>query len=201
MSPSKSAMLVLKSSIMAESSQSSLLIDYALRERLPETITVRDLTNPSLPLLDGAGAHALRGAEKLTDRQRQLLALSDTLIAELQAASCLVIAAPMYNFHVPVQLKTWIDLVCRAGVTFNYTPQGPQGLLQGKKVVVISTRGGQHQEGDQDALTVYMKSVLGFIGIKDVQFVYAQGLNVSEQQQQHSLQQAKLALDALMLCV
>ncbi|WMC12173.1 FMN-dependent NADH-azoreductase [Oceanimonas pelagia] len=189
--------LVLKSSILAEHSESSRLVDDFVARLDEPKVTVRDLAAVPLPWLDGEGAQALRGAGELNERQQALLALSNELVAELKAAERVVIAAPMYNFHVPVQLKAWIDLVCRAGVTFRYTEQGPEGLLRGKQAVVISTRGGQHHGSDRDLITPYMETVLGFLGISDVEFVYAEGLNMGGDARDSGLNSARARLEQL----
>jgi FMN-dependent NADH-azoreductase len=151
----------------------------------------------SIAVLDGEGAQALRGGGELNDQQRSLLALSNELVAELKAADRVVIAAPMYNFHIPVQLKAWIDLICRAGVTFRYTEQGPEGLLKGKKAVVITTRGGQHKGSSRDLIAPYMETVLGFLGITDVKFVYAEGLNMGGDAREAGLEASRVQLSQL----
>jgi FMN-dependent NADH-azoreductase len=87
-----------------------------------------------------------------------------------------VLGVPMYNFGVPAQLKNWIDAISRAKVTFRYTENGPEGLLQGKKVYVALTRGGKYRDTPADSQVPYLKTVLGFLGMTDIQFVYAEGL-------------------------
>ncbi|WP_445398543.1 FMN-dependent NADH-azoreductase [Zobellella sp. An-6] len=189
--------LVLKSSILGEYSQSAKLIDYMIERAGAEGVQIRDLAAEPLPMLDGAGAMALRGGDQLSEQQQALLALSDGLVEELKAADTLIIGAPMYNFHIPVQLKAWIDLVCRAGITFRYTEQGPEGLVKGKKAVVVTTRGGMHKDSPSDLITPYLRTVLGFIGITEVEFVYAEALNMGEDAQKAGLDQARQSLEAL----
>ena len=189
--------LVLKSSILGEYSQSSKLIDYMVERMGCDRMVLRDLAAEPLPMLDGAGATALRGGKHLSEQQQAVLALSDRLVEELKTADTLVIAAPMYNFHIPVQLKAWIDLICRAGVTFSYTEQGPQGLLTGKKAVVVTTSGGKHKDSSHDMVTPYLRTVLGFIGIDEVEFVYAEAQGMGETEQQAGLQHARQQLDTL----
>ena len=135
--------LVLKSSILGHYSQSNALIDGYLAERQGDSVTVRDLATLNLPVLDGELAMGLRGGENLNERQLAVLAQSDELVAELKGSDLVIIAAPMYNFNIPTQLKNWIDLVARAGVTFRYTETGPEGLLTGRigPVDVGSRRG------------------------------------------------------------
>lgn len=193
--------LVLKSSILGEYSQSSKLIDYMVERMGSGGIVLRDLAKDPLPMLDGAGATALRGGEHLSEQQREMLALSDQLVEELKMADTLVIAAPMYNFHIPVQLKAWIDLICRAGVTFRYTEQGPEGLLTGKKAVVVTTSGGKHKDSPHDMVTPYLRTVLGFIGIDEVEFVYAEAQGMGDEEQQAGLKHARQQLDNLIVTV
>jgi FMN-dependent NADH-azoreductase len=113
---------------------------------------VRDLATLNLPVLDGELAMGLRGGENLNERQQAVLAQSDELVAELKASDLVIIAAPMYNFNIPTQLKNWIDLVARAGVTFRYTETGPVGLVENTRALVVSprrhARGQCHRPGD-----------------------------------------------------
>ncbi|MCP1204567.1 FMN-dependent NADH-azoreductase [Pantoea sp. B550] len=171
--------LVLKSSILAGYSQSSQLADFYVVQAKAQgkEVTVRDLAANPIPVLDGELVGAMRPSEApLSPRQQEALDLSDELIAELQAHDEVVIAAPMYNFNIPTQLKNYFDLIARAGVTFRYTEAGPEGLVKGKKAVVISSRGGIHKDTPTDLLTPYVKLFLGFIGITDVEFVFAEGI-------------------------
>jgi len=192
-----SKVLVLKSSILGGYSQSGNLINQLLAQMADAEVTVRDLAVDPLPVLDGEIASGLRGGDSLSERQQQALALSDSLIAELKAHDTLVIAAPMYNFGIPTQLKNWIDLVARAGVTFTYTEKGPVGLIQGKKALVITTRGGVHKDAASDHVVPYLKTVLGFIGISDVDVVYAEALNMGAEASEKGLSQARDAMAAL----
>ncbi|WHQ77121.1 FMN-dependent NADH-azoreductase [Pantoea sp. Lij88] len=174
-----SKVLVLKSSILAGYSQSSQLADFYVEQAKAQgkEVTVRDLAANPIPVLDGELVGALRPSETpLSPRQQEALDLSDELIAELQAHDEVVIAAPMYNFNIPTQLKNYFDLIARAGVTFRYTEAGPEGLVKGKTAVVISSRGGIHKDTPSDLLTPYVKLFLGFIGITDVEFVFAEGI-------------------------
>ena len=141
------------------------------------TVTVRDLAVSPQPVLDEAALAALfTPADKRSPEQAARVALDDALIAELQAADTLVIAVPMYNFNVTAQFKNWIDAVARAGVTFKYSEQGPVGLVTGKKVYVVTSRGGIHQGQPSDQMTPYLRTVLAFLGMTDVEFVYAEGM-------------------------
>lgn len=133
-------------------------------------ITHRDLGREPLPHFD---------ADTIAAIGEGRAELADTLIAELQAADILVLGVPMYNFGIPSVLKAWFDHVARAGTTFKYTETGPVGLLENKKVFVITTRGGKHRDAPTDTQTPYLQTMLGFLGLKDVQFIYAEGLNLS----------------------
>ncbi|EIB6895085.1 NADPH-dependent FMN reductase family protein [Acinetobacter baumannii 144107] len=174
--------LVLKSSIMGEGSQTNRLIDVMLEHRkdqgLQDDITIRNLAEMNLPVLDLEIFQALRGAENVNQDIQQIVALSDELIAELKNADLLIIGAPMYNLNVPSQLKNWFDLVARARQTFRYTETYPQGLVEGVKAVVVSSRGGIHVGQETEAVTPYLKAVLGLMGIHDVDFIYAEGLDM-----------------------
>lgn len=174
--------LVLKSSIMGEGSQTNRLIDIMLEHRkdqgLQDDITIRNLAEMNLPVLDLEIFQALRGAENVNQDIQQIIALSDELIAELKSADLLIIGAPMYNLNVPTQLKNWFDLVARARQTFRYTETYPQGLVEGVKAVVVSSRGGIHVGQETEAVTPYLKAVLGLMGIHDVEFIYAEGLDM-----------------------
>lgn len=174
--------LVLKSSIMGEGSQTNRLIDVMLEHRkdqgLQDDITIRNLAEMNLPVLDLEIFQALRGAENVNQDIQQIVTLSNELIAELKNADLLIIGAPMYNLNVPTQLKNWFDLVARARQTFRYTETYPQGLVEGVKAVVVSSRGGIHVGQETEAVTPYLKAVLGLMGIHDVDFIYAEGLDM-----------------------
>ncbi len=141
------------------------------------TRTLRDLAVTPHPVLDEAALGALfTPADQRSVEQAARVALDDELIAEVQRHDTIVLGVPMYNFGVPVQLKTWIDAIARAGVTFRYAENGPQGLLVDKTVYVALARGGIHRDTNNDSQVPYLKSVLGFLGITDVRFIYAEGL-------------------------
>ncbi|CNH77155.1 azoreductase [Yersinia frederiksenii] len=176
-----SKVLVLKSSILATYSQSNQLADFFVEQwqaaHADDEITVRDLAAQPIPVLDGELVGALRpSGAALTPRQQEALALSDELIAELQANDVIVMAAPMYNFNIPTQLKNYFDLIARAGVTFRYTEKGPEGLVTGKRAIILTSRGGIHKDTPTDLVVPYLRLFLGFIGITDVEFVFAEGI-------------------------
>ena len=137
------------------------------------TVVTRDLADP-LPLLteEWIGANFTDPAER-TEEQKETLALSDELVAEVKAADVLLIGLPIYNFGVPAALKAWVDLVARARETFRYSEYGPVGLLEGKRAIVTVASGGTEAGSSIDYATTYMKHVLSFIGITDVEFVSA----------------------------
>jgi FMN-dependent NADH-azoreductase len=139
-------------------------------------------------MLDEAALQALFSpAQQRTPEQAARVAQDDTLIAEIQAADAVVIGVPMYNFGVPAQLKNWIDAIARAQVTFRYTAQGPEGLLKGKKVYVVLARGGLYRDTPNDTQMPYLQNVLGFLGMTDVQFIYAEGLAMGAEAEQNAL--------------
>ncbi|GAL16928.1 FMN-dependent NADH-azoreductase [Vibrio sp. SCSIO 43140] len=172
--------LVLKSSILGDYSQSNQIIEQAIEGK--SNVTIRDLAAEPVPVLDMAVATALRSTgDDLSDELKAIVKLSDELIAELQNAEKVVIAAPMYNFMIPTQLKNYFDLIARAGVTFKYTETGPVGLIKDKKVVVVTTRGGIHKDTPRDSMHDYLATILGFLGMTDVEFVYAEALNMGDE--------------------
>ncbi len=145
----------------------------------PASLVLRNLAKDPHPILDEAALGALfTPADQRTPEQAARVALDDALIAEVQAADVIVLGVPMYNLSVPVQFKTWIDAIARAGVTFRYTEKGPEGLLKGKKVYVGLARGGRYRDTAFDTQVPYLRTVLGFLGITDVSFIYAEGLNM-----------------------
>lgn len=197
-----SKVLVLKSSILAGYSQSNQLSDYFIQQwrenHNTDEITVRDLAANPLPVLDGELVGAMRPSDvPLTPRQKDALALSDELIAELKSHDVIVFNAPMYNFTIPTQLKNYFDLVARAGVTFRYTANGPEGLVTGKRALVISSRGGIHKDSPSDMLTPYVKLFLGFIGITDVNVVFAEGFAMGPEIAGKARTDAQTAIDAI----
>lgn len=161
------------------------------------TVTVRDLAAAPHPALDEAALQALFAPEtERTAEQAARVALDDAVIAEVQAADVLVIGAPMYNFGVSTQLKNWIDALARARVTFEYTAQGPRGLLTGKRVYVALTRGGRYRDTAADSQLPYLRTVLGFLGMTDVQFVFAEGLALGPDAERAALADAERQIDA-----
>lgn len=169
-----------------------------LRARHPEArLTRRDLAVQPHPLLDEAALGALfTPAEQRTPEQAARVALDDALIAEIQAADLVVLGVPMYNFGVSVQFKSWIDAISRARVTFQYTENGPEGLLRGKTVYVALAAGGVHKDSDRDSIVPFLKTILGFLGMSDVRFIHAEGLAMGEAAVQQAFARAEQDLEA-----
>lgn len=160
-----------------------------------DRITVRDVALNPVPHLD---ANLLGGwmkpSEQRNDDEQISLDRSNELTDELLAADVLVLAAPMYNFAIPSTLKAWLDHVLRAGVTFKYTPTGPQGLLTGKRAIVLTARGGIHTGASSDHQEPYLRQVMGFIGTHEVAFIHAEGVNLSGDFQEKGINHAKAQL-------
>jgi FMN-dependent NADH-azoreductase len=157
-----------------------------------DTVTVRDLRARPHPALDEAALGALfTPAEQRTPDQSARVALDDVLIAEIQAADVVVLGVPMINFGIPVQLKNWIDAISRAKVTFQYTANGPEGLLKGKKVYAVLARGGKYRESPADSQVPYLRQVLGFLGMTNVEFIYAEGLAMGPEAEAAALADAR----------
>ncbi|OGB20724.1 MAG: FMN-dependent NADH-azoreductase [Burkholderiales bacterium RIFCSPLOWO2_02_FULL_57_36] len=196
--------LQINSSARSDGSHSTRLAG-ALVERLRSehsaaTLQVRDLSRTPHPVLDEAALQALfTAAEQRTPEQMARVALDDELIAEIQAADIVVLGVPMYNFGVSAQLKNWIDAISRARVTFQYTDKGAEGLLKDKKVYVVLTRGGLYRDTPSDTQVPYLKMVLSFLGMTDVQFVYAEGLAMGPQAEREALASAQNQIDEAVL--
>ena len=182
----------------ANSTRIADMVAQRLLQRDPQArLTVRDLAATPHPMLDEAALGALfTPADRRSAEQAARVALDDALIAEVQAHDVLVLGVPMYNFGVPSQLKNWIDAIARAGVTFRYTEQGPQGLLNGKTVYLALARGGRYRDSAADAQVPYLKTVLGFLGMDDLRFIYAEGFAMGPEAAAQALEQAQADLDA-----
>jgi FMN-dependent NADH-azoreductase len=162
------------------------------------TLTVRDLGRAPHPELNETALQALfTPVDQRTPEQVARVALDDALIAEIQAADVVVLGVPMYNFGVPAALKNWIDAIARARVTFQYTDKGPEGLLKNKKVYVALTRGGLYRNTPEDTQVPYLKTVLAFLGMTDVSFVYAEGLAMGGDAEARAFDGAQSQIDAL----
>lgn len=158
-------------------------------------IVYRDLVAAPLPHL--TGAHLMAGNARPEDLDAALaadVATSAAVLDEFIAADTVVVGAPMYNFSLPSQLKAWVDRIAVAGKTFRYTESGPEGLAKGKKVIVVSTRGGHYSSGPaaiMDHQESYLTAVLGFLGITDVEFVRAEGLNLGAEHKETAISEAE----------
>jgi FMN-dependent NADH-azoreductase len=161
------------------------------------TVIRRDLASDPHPAIDEAALGALfTPADQRTAEQTARVALDDALIAQAQAADVLVIGAPMYNFGITTQLKSWFDAIARAGVTFRYTATGPVGLLTNKKVFVTLSRGGIHRNGASDSQVPHLKTFLGFLGLSDVTFVYSEGHGMGPEAVAKAKAEADAAIEA-----
>lgn len=188
--------LQINSSARTTGSHSTRLADDIVQRLKGARLTLRDLGKQPLPALDEATLQALfTPAAHRTPAQAERVAQDDALIAEVQAADVLVLGVPMYNFGVPAALKNWIDAISRAGVTFKYTDKGPIGLLTGKKVYVALARGGIYRDTPADSQVPYLKWMLGFLGMTDVQFFYAEGLAMGPEAEQKALASATAQID------
>ena len=179
-------LLKINASLFSTQGQSSQLAERFVAARLAATpglkVISRDLGAEPVPHLDAARFLSfLAKPEERSAEQQAVVAYSDALIEEIRQADEIVIGLPMYNFGVPSTLKAWFDHIARAGVTFRYTATGPEGLLTGKKVTIFAARGGLYAGTPKDSQTTYVRDFLAFIGITDVEFVYAEGLNMGDE--------------------
>jgi len=169
-----------------------------LRQHPDAEVEVLDLAATPHPILDAPALAALiTPAEQRSPEQAARVALDDARIAQVQAADHIVIGVPMYNFGVPVQLKAWIDAIARAGVTFRYTEQGPQGLITGKRVTLALARGGLYRDTPADSQVPYLKSVLGLLGMTHVDLIYAEKLNMGADAARAAFLEAQAQIEAL----
>lgn len=177
--------LRLDTSLFSEQGSSSRL-NQALIEKLTQVhgeleIVHRDLARDPLPHFSAEVIDALTArSEARSAEQVRLARLADDLVEELRAADIILVGAPMYNFGIPSTLKAWIDFVARAGVTFRYTERGPEGLVKGKTVYVVTTRGGVHRDRQTDSEVPHLHTYFRFLGITDIRTLYAEGLNMGE---------------------
>ncbi|MDO6569142.1 NAD(P)H-dependent oxidoreductase [Alteromonas sp. 1_MG-2023] len=188
------SILVVYSSLNGENSKSTELADYYLQslEGKGVSITKVDVAELALPHLTGEEMQAwMTPASERSSAQQALAEISDNLVAQVQAADEIVFAVPMYNFGIPSSLKAYFDRIARAGITFKYTETGPVGLLVGKQAKVFASRGGIYEGGDYDTQTPYLTHFLNFVGITDVNFVYAEGLSLGDEPANVSIINAK----------
>src|SRR4029077_7970594 len=198
-----SIILVLNSSVSGHTSVSRILVEAAVSRLLEAepgaTVVHRDLGAAPIPHLTTTNLAGVRGVPA-TDAELAARALSDQLIAELRTADTIVIGAPMYNFSIPTGLRTWFDYVLRAGETFSYSEAGPRGLLGGKRVIVIETRGGLYTEGPAQAIDFqepYLRHLLGFMGLADVAFIHAEKIGFGPDAREAALIGAKAKISVV----
>lgn len=192
--------LQINSSARTTGSRSTRLADAIVAKLRPAhpqaAVRVRDLAREPVPALDESALQALFAAPaERSVEQAARVRRNDELIAEVQAADILVLGVPMYNFGVPAALKNWIDAIARAGVTFRYAESGAQGLLTGKTVYVALARGGVHAGTPGDTQVPYLKSVLAFLGMTDVRFIYAEGLDLGPESENAGLLAAQAQIE------
>lgn len=195
-------LLQINSSLFAGQGQSSQLTDAFVsrwQQSHPQTqVSKRDFASEPVPHLTAESFQAfITPAQERSAAQQQAVAYSDHLIAELRQADVIVLGLPMYNFGVPSQLKAWFDHIARAGVTFKYSETGPVGLLQDKTVYVLAARGGLYQGTPKDTQTQYVTDFFNFIGIQDVNFVYAEGLSMGDDARSAALDEAQSDIQRL----
>lgn len=188
-------LLQLKTSIFSDNGQSSQLANEFVSAWLENNddakVVVRDLAQEPVPHLDAERFLAfLSKPEERKISQQTVIDYSDRLINEVKAADVIVLGLPMYNYGLPSTLKAYFDHIARAGVTFKYTDTGPVGLLSNKKVYVFATRGGLYAGTSRDTQTGYIREFLNFLGISDVEFIYAEGLAMGDAQKEAALTQA-----------
>ena len=194
--------LVIQTSVRAQDANSSKLanmVSAKIQSRHPSaSVETLDLGSNPHPVLDGEALAAIfTPSEKRSATQAARVALDDSLIAKVQSVDTIVIGVPMYNFGIPVQLKSFFDAIARAGVTFRYTENGPEGLIKGKKVYLALARGGLYRDTPADTQVPYLKMILGFLGMTDVEYVYAEGLAMGPDAVTKGFADAEKQLDVL----
>lgn len=194
--------LVITASIFGQDGQSSQLVTRTL-EQLEAShgdlkIKQRDLAAEPVPHLDADRFGAfLTNADNRDSQQQRVVDYSDSLIEEVKQADIIVIGVPMYNFGIPSVLKAYFDHIARAGISFRYTENGPVGLLEDRPVYILAARGGIYAGTPNDSQTPFLRSFLGFLGLKDLHFVYAEGLNMGDDRKANALQQARRNIETL----
>ena len=200
-------LLFVASSLFGDGSQSRLIASEFIdrwRQSHPHTTVVeRDLAADDIPHLSlAAFAASLTPADTRSTAEHRAAALADALIEEVEAADVIVIAAPMYNFSIPSTLKAWIDHITRAGRTFRYGAAGAEGLLKGKKVFIITGRGGIYSDDspakDMDFQEPYLRAMLGFLGLDDVTFIHVEGLKISPEAAASGIERARKTIGDLL---
>ena len=194
-------LLKLTSGLFGDNSQSTQLANHFV-ERLQSVnsdlqLTNRDLISEPIPHLDATIISAFMSEpSERTSEQTDIVNFSNALIEEIKQADTIVLGLPMYNFGVPSQLKAYFDQLARAGVTFKYTDTGPVGLLEDKPVYVLAARGGLHQGLASDSQTGFIKTMFQFLGLKNVNIIYAEGLNMGESTQSQAIETAHKMIES-----
>jgi len=192
------SLLQINTSIFSGNGQSSRLANEFVAQLDAGNVVVRDLASEPVPHLDAERFAAfLAKPETRTAKQKEVLDYSDTLIDELRRADVIVLGLPMYNFGLPSNLKAYFDHIARAGVTFKYTDKGAVGLLTGKKAYVLATRGGLYAGTAADTQSAYIRQILAFVGITDVEFVFAEGLAMGPQSRDKALAMSRARVQDL----
>jgi FMN-dependent NADH-azoreductase len=196
-------LLQINASLFGANGQSTRMAERfvaAWRDANPGSrLIVRDIGTNPVPHLDAARFGAFTApADARTSEQEGFVAYSDALIDELKRADVIVLGLPMYNFALPSTLKAYFDQVARSGVTFRYTAKGPEGLLKGKKAYVFAARGGLYAGTPAENQTPYIRQILAFMGIDDVEFVYAEGLAISPARREQGIARANADIDRLL---
>jgi len=190
------SILYITSSIFGDQGKSSALsrefVEKLSTVNPDATIVRRHLEPDSIPYLDANSFSAFISApESRTPEQEEVIKFSDHLIDEWRASDCVVIGLPMYNLNVPSSLKSYIDHIARVGQTFKYTENGPVGLLADRPVYVFTARGGRYQGTAFDTQTPYLKNMLGLLGIANIKFFHAEGLNMGQESADQAIAQVK----------
>ena len=186
-------------SVGANSTAVADLITARLMQKTPEPVLqLRDMASDPHPILDEPALNALfTPANQRSETQHARMAHDDALITEVQNSDIIVLGVPMYNFGIPVQLKSWFDAIAKAGVTFRYTENGPVGLLTGKTVYVALARGGIYRDTPNDTQVPYLKLMLGFLGMTDVHYIYAEGFATGPEAAANAMQETKQQISDL----
>lgn len=198
-----STILVLNSSVYGDASVTRTLVTETvqrLQAAVPEARVIEhDLGAKPLPHLSTASLAGVRGSP-VSPLELETRAVSDALIAELHSADTIVIGSPMYNFSIATGLRAWFDHVLRAGLTFKYSENGPEGLVTGKRVIVVTARGGLYSEGPTrpyDFQEPYLRHLLGFMGVTDVSFVHAEKIGHGPEAREAAIEQARARIGEL----
>ena len=195
--------LVINSSVSGAYSVSrglvQAVVDRLARVHPQISVIARDVGVNPLPHLTPQSVAGIRD-EPVTPDEHQARALSDELIGELLTADVIVIGAPMYNFSIPSTLKAWFDHVVRPGVTFTYEGGAPKGLIEGKRVILVESRGGRYADGPMqpfDFHDPYLQRLLAFIGLSDLEVIRAEGVALGVEPRAQAIAEARRAIDAL----